>query len=74
VSRTSRISALALVAVLVGACSDGSSEPPATTPAPPTTIASTAATSPVTVATTTIPFPGGINGPVAPGPTEPATR
>jgi hypothetical protein len=64
---------VALLALLLGACSDGSSNPPttpATTPAPPTTMT----TSPSTVATTAIPFPRGINGPIAPGPTEPASR
>ena len=65
---------MALAALLLlGACSDGSSDPPttpATTPAPSTTVT----TSPSTIPSMTSPFPGGINGPVAPGPTEPASR
>jgi hypothetical protein len=66
---------VALVAVLTGACSDSPSHQPtnpATTPAPATTT-STADPTP-SVVTTIIPFSGGINGPVSPGPTEPASR
>ena len=53
---------MVIVAAMLGACSDGSSGPPAT-PAPTPT-----------VATTVVPFAGGINGPVSPGSTEPASR
>jgi hypothetical protein len=75
VSRASLTSGLAVVALLLGACSDGSSTPP-TTPAiapSPATPATTADPTPA-VATTSIPFAGGINGPVSPGSTEPVNR
>jgi hypothetical protein len=68
--------AVAVMTVALVACSDGSSGPPVTTP-PPATSASAPATTvdpTPTVVTTAIPFAGGIMGPVAPGPTEPANR
>jgi hypothetical protein len=64
-----------LVVLLAGACSDTPSNQPSnpvTTPAPAATT-STADPTP-SVATTIIPFAGGITGPVSPGPTEPASR
>jgi hypothetical protein len=79
---------VAIVAVLLSACSGDSSGPPTTpapssppvTTAPPTTRpASPRTTAPTTVppasvASTILPFAGGINGPVSPGSTEPASR
>jgi hypothetical protein len=69
---------VALVAVLLGACSGGSSEPPTTPPStpPPATTAIIATTVELTpsAVTTVLPFSGGINGPVSPGSTEPASR
>jgi len=65
---------VAIVALVSSGCSGDSSSPPSTPATTPPPIPSTTTTPPSTVADIVTPFPDGINGPVVPGSTGPASR